>query len=165
MYYAQPYDISATGFYFETMKEYDEKAKNNFNDFGGIVEEYEIQFIDGDSLDCKLFNDLQISQCNIHLYIDKIDEWDDQQKIQIIIASECGYDINLKTTDPDEFDIDLYEFDRVEELAEHFIEEGLFGDIPENITIYLDYEKIARDLSADYTETRIDNTNYIYRCS
>ena len=48
--HAQPYDISAQGFYFDTAEEYRQKAAKNRNDFGGIVEEYEIQFIDGDSI-------------------------------------------------------------------------------------------------------------------
>ena len=40
--YAQPYDISATGFYFDTLEEYEQKAAKNRNDFGGIIEEYEL---------------------------------------------------------------------------------------------------------------------------
>lgn len=50
------------------------------------------------------------------------------------------------------------------ELAEQFVDEGLFGDIPENIQSYLDYDAIARDLSMDYSETSICDTNLVYRC-
>ena len=46
--HAQPYDIEARGFYFKTLEEYKEKAAKNFNSYGGIVEEYEFQFIDGE---------------------------------------------------------------------------------------------------------------------
>ena len=52
--HAQPYDLSATGFYFEAVEEFDAKAKANRNDYGQQVEEYEIQFIDGDDIDCDL---------------------------------------------------------------------------------------------------------------
>ena len=46
-----------------------------------------------------------------------------------------------------------------------FVDEGLFGDIPEPIRNYLDYDAIARDLGMDYSETTIAGTRVIYRCS
>jgi len=33
-----------------------------------------------------------------------------------------------------------------------FVEEGLFGETPESLENYIDYEKIARDLEVDYDE-------------
>ena len=53
----------------------------------------------------------------------------------------------------------------MKDIAEQFVEEGLFGEIPENIQHYLDYEKIAYDLSMDYSETTIAGQRLIYRCS
>ncbi|WP_299297215.1 hypothetical protein [uncultured Tateyamaria sp.] len=35
------------------------------------------------------------------------------------------------------------------ELTEDFVEQGLFGDIPEPLHFYIDYDAIARDLSVD----------------
>ena len=52
--FAQPYDISAQGFYFSSAEEYQTKVAKTRNDFGFPVEEYEIQFIDGDNLDAHL---------------------------------------------------------------------------------------------------------------
>jgi hypothetical protein len=49
-------------------------------------------------------------------------------------------------------------------LAEQFVEEGLYGEIPKALQYYIDYEAIARDLGMDYSEIRIVGTNYIYRC-
>jgi len=46
--HAQSYDPDANGFYFESMEDYASKAKLNRNSFGDVVEEYEIQFIDGE---------------------------------------------------------------------------------------------------------------------
>ena len=40
-----------------------------------------------------------------------------------------------------------------EELAEIFVDDGLFGEISENLKNYIDYEAIGRDLSYDYTKT------------
>ena len=49
-------------------------------------------------------------------------------------------------------DVDLYEDTTLTELAEQFVDEGLFGEINEGIKNYIDYEAIARDLSYDYNE-------------
>jgi len=52
--YALPYDLSAIGLYFETSEEYAVKSVALRNDYGESVEEFEIQFIDGDEMDCGL---------------------------------------------------------------------------------------------------------------
>lgn len=164
--FAQPYDINATGFYFRTEAEYAEKAAKNFNPYGGLVEEYELQFIDGESIDSNLFHALGVNQCNFAAYLEACDDWDDDQKRKVIIAvGECGYSFDLTSGDPDDFDVDLYEIDSLRELAEQFVDEGLFGDIPEPIRNYLDYDAIARDLGMDYTETTIAGTRLVYRCA
>ena len=162
--FAQPYDICATGFYFETVEQYEEKAKNLTNDYGDIVEEFEIQFIDGESIDCKLFSALNIHQGNFADFLDCVDEWDIDEKIKVILAmGECGYSFTFGQDTPDQFDLDLYEMDSLRDLAMEFVEQGLFGDIPDNIQNYLDYNAIAYDLGMDYSETTIDGTHYIYR--
>ena len=162
--FAQPYDICATGFYFETAEQYEEKAKNLTNDYGDIVEEFEIQFIDGESIDCKLFSALGIHQGNFADFLDCVDEWDTDEKIKVILAvGECGYSFTVGQDTPDLFDLDLYEMDSMRDLAMEFVEQGLFGDIPANIQNYLDYNAIAYDLGMDYSETTIDGTRYIYR--
>lgn len=165
-FYAQPFDISVTGFYFDSMEEYDTIYAQNLNEYGQKPEEYEIQIIDGESIDCKLFNALGVHQGNIHHFIEKIDEWDNHQKTNVIIAvNEVGYNFDFEGNEPDDFDIEIYEMDSLKELAEQFVEEGLFGEIPNNLQFYIDYEAIARDLAMDYGQARIDGTNIIYRCS
>lgn len=162
--YAQPYDISANGFYFRSLEEYTQKSTDHRNEYGDPVEEYEIQFINGDDLDCSLFKALSVHQGNFHHLLTACEDWDDDQKIKVIIAvGECGYHFNPETDNPDDFDIDLYEMDSLRDLAIHFVDEGLFGDIPENIRFYLDYDAIARDLGMDYSDIRLNGTNYIYR--
>jgi Antirestriction protein (ArdA) len=163
--FAQPYDISANGFYFSSFEEYQSKATLTRNDFGFPVEEYEIQFIDGNSLDAHLFQALGINQGNFGGFLDACENWNDEQKQKAIIAvGECGYSFDLKSGDPDGFDVDLYEMDSLRELAERFIEEGLFGEIPKTLQNYLDYDAIARDLGMDYSEITIAGKQLIYRC-
>jgi len=90
----------------------------------------------------------------------------DDQKIKVILATgECGYSFDYQSDDPDGYDINIYELDSLRDLAEQFIEDGLFGDIPENIRYYLDLDAIARDLGMDYSETSIAGKNYIFRCA
>ena len=164
--YAQPYDVSAHGFYFDNIEEYERQAAKNRNDMGFPVEEYELQFIDGESIDAQLFRALNVHQGNFSLFLDACAAWDDRQKQKVIIAvGECGYTFDLKSGDPEDFDVDIYEMSTLRELAEHFVEEGLFGDIPQNLQNYLDYDAIARDLGMDYSETTIAGTRLIYRCS
>jgi antirestriction protein len=163
--YAQPYDITASGFYFETAEEYNTRASKLRNSYGQPVEEFELQFIDGEGIDAALFKALDVHQGNFSDYLEAVEEWSEDEKIKVIIAvGEAGYKFNLGEDAPDQFDIDLYELDSLRDLAEQFVEEGLLGEIPTAIQNYLDYDAIARDLGMDYSEIRIDGINYIYRC-
>jgi hypothetical protein len=164
-FYAQPYDVSAQGFYFESLEEYRKKVKNAVNSSGFPVEEFEIVFIDGEEIDSRLFDAIGLNQVNIGSAIEAAENWDDWQKIKVsITVGECGYSFDLKTGDPDDFDIDFYEVNSMRELAEQFVDEGLFGEIPDHLANYLDYDAIAHDLSMDYSETVIAGKNLIYRC-
>jgi hypothetical protein len=163
--YAQPYDISATGFYFDTAEEYEQKAAKNRNDYGQHVEECEIQFIDGESIDAALFEALSVHQGSFGKFLDVCDDWDEHQKRKVIIAvGEAGYSFDLQSGDPDDLEVDIYELSSLKELAETFVDEGLFGKIPKNLVNYLDYEAIARDLGMDYSETEVAGASLVYRC-
>lgn len=162
--YARPYDLSAIGFYFESEEQFSEKSALIKNDQGRVVEEFEIQFIEGEPIDCDLANAMEISQANLPLFFNWIDEWDDQEKTAFIIAvGESGYEFDAKT-DPNDFDVDLYYVDSLRELAEQFVEEGMFGDIPDMISMYIDYDAIARDLSVEFYEADVGGTKVIYHC-
>lgn len=164
-FYAQPYDISACGFYFKTAPEFEASVAKKSNRYGQPVEEFEIQFIDGELIDAALAKAVGIHQSNVAFFIEREAEWSEHQKRAVIIAAgECGYSIELECSDPDELDIDIYEMDNLRELAEHFVDEGLFGEIPEHFAHYIDYDAIARDLACDYAETNFAGTRLIYRC-
>ncbi|UWQ31634.1 antirestriction protein ArdA [Leisingera sp. M527] len=161
--FAQPYDISATGFYFEDMAGYETKAAALRSDYGQKVEEFEIQIIDGEAIDCALAAAIGINQANLPQYFELVEEMDDHDKQVIIIAvGECGYDFD---PDPRRFDVDIYPVATTRDLAEMFVDEGLYGDIPEHLQFYIDYDAIARDLAVDYTETEIAGETLIYRCA
>ena len=69
----------------------------------------------------------------------------------------------LKHDKPNQIDIDVYACESFRDLAEQFVDDGLYGEIPAAIAKYLDYDAIANDLRMDYSETVIDGARYIYR--
>lgn len=163
--YAQPYDISATGFYFRTAEEYATRTAAARNDYGQPVEEFEIQFIDGDAIDAALAIALGIYIPKLAAFFEKVETWDDHEKLAVIVAvGECGYDFDWDNGEPEDFDVDLYEGMSLRDLAEQFVEDGVFGDIPERLAPYLDLDAIACDLGHDYAETEVAGRSIVYRC-
>jgi len=163
--YAQPYDNSATGFYFEDYEEYQKQAAVAANEYGDRVEEFEIQFIDGSIMDFELSNAWSVNQANVYMFLNAVDAWEDSRKINYIIAvGECGYSHEQIADDPEGVEIDLYHVDSLKQLAEQFVDDGLFGEIPSSLQFYIDYEAISRDLGVDYTQTIIAGEHYAYRC-
>ena len=162
--YAQPYDISAAGFYFTSSEQYLKKVATSVNDFGEPVEDFEIQFIDGEDIDCCLASAIGLSQVTYSKFFELCEQLDEREKVHLIIAvGECGYDFDPDITEYADFDIDIYEMDSTRNLAEYFVDEGLMGEIPETLARYLDYEALARDLGVDYTETRIAGKSYVHK--
>lgn len=164
--YAQPYDIDANGFYFSSAEEYTTKSTSLVNRYGSPVEEFEIQFIDGDDIDCQLAKACGLYQSTIKAFYECADSWDEEDKTRYIIAvGECGYDIALDGTAPDLPEIDIYEESSMKDLAIQFVDEGLFGEVPTSFVHYIDYDAIARDLAVDYSEIEVAGKNLIYRCA
>ncbi len=163
--YAQPYDISATGFYFDCYDDYANRAAKLRNAHGDSVEEFEIQFIDGEQIDCALAQAIAIDQVNLSTFFNAVEHWDEDDKLRVILAvGECDYAFDADTQ-PDEFEVDIYHLNTMRDLAEQFVEEGLFGDIPERLLFYIDYDAIARDLSVDYAQATVAGQSLIYRCA
>jgi len=162
--YAQPYNIEARGFFFTDMDAYTQRQAACISSYGEPVEEFEIQFIDSDeSIDCELFQALNVHQGTINAFLNVAETWDQHQKLKAILALIEGCSFKWEEENPDDLDVDVYVEMTMEDLARSFVEEGLFGEIPEKITYYLDYEAIARDLKMDYSETVIDGQKIVYR--
>lgn len=163
--YAQPYNISAQGFFFESAEDYDRKASGLKDDFCQPVEEFEIQFIDGERIDVDLAKAWGLSQCNLRDFFRVVEDWSDDDKTRFIVAvGECGYGFDPASISPNDFDVDVYAERSLRDLAIEFVEEGLFGEIPKHLEFYIDYDAIARDLAADYSVAEIGGQTLIYRC-
>ncbi|MBL4574552.1 MAG: antirestriction protein ArdA [Opitutaceae bacterium] len=158
-YHATPYDLSASGFYFDDYEEYLAKAKNHKNEYGDPVEEFEFQIINGDNY--PLFNSLNINQANLEQWFD-FETLEGENLIKAIYLAEyCAENTsdildNLDT-------VALFE-GTSEEYAQEYINDcGLLSELPENLRYYFDVEAFGRDmvLGGDITEVEIMNTHYI----
>lgn len=162
--FAQPYSLDAIGFYFESEDEFQTITHRLVDAHGERVEEFEIQFIDGEDIDAALAKAIGLSQGNIGLYLDAVDVWNEEDKRRYIIGvGEYGLEFDLEADDPNELDVDVYHLDSLRELAEQLVKEGVMGDILESMRFYFDYDVFARDLAMDYSETEIAGQRLIYR--
>lgn len=58
-------------------------------------------------------------------------------------------------------DVMFYEGQSLKDVAYSLVEDGCFGDIPDSISNYIDYDAIARDLGIDgYTENSLGVFKY-----
>lgn len=163
--HAQPYNMIGGGFNFKSEKDYHNNLATLRHAYGDAFEEFEIQFIDGERIDCEFAAAFELNQCNFVKFFELVDEWEDYEKTRFIIANgECGYGFNPETDNLDDLDIDIYHVETLKELAEQFVDEGLYGDIPKLLEFYIDYEAIARDLAVDYSITDIAGERLAYRC-
>ena len=158
-YHATPYDQSALGFYFDDYQDYQTKAENHTNKYGDLVEEFEIQFIDGDNHE--LFKALGINQANLELWFNDFENLDGDDLIRAIYMAEyLAIDISEILDRLDE--VGLFH-GRADQYAAEYIEDsGLLDDMPENLRYYFDVEAFARDmlLSGDICEVEIMGCTY-----
>ena len=165
IFYARPYDITATGFYFETEEEFSDRARALRNESGQPVEEFEIQFIEGDEIDAALAGAWELTQGNVGRFLEVVEEWTDDQKRRFVIAvGECGYAFDQMQHDPDDLDLEIYPAESLREFAEQCVEDGWFGPVAEALAPYIDYDGIAGELAVDYCETEIAGEWLVYRC-
>lgn len=159
-YHATPYDISATGFYFENHEEYLAKAEHHTNDYGDKVEEFEIQFIEGDNYE--LFKALEVSQGNLKLWFDEYEDLEGDDLVRAIyIAEYSGCETNEILSKLE--DMRLFEGTATEFAEEYLEDTGTLDEIPETLRYYFDVERFANDMimNGDIYEVTIMNTNYI----
>ncbi len=138
-FYAQPYSLDHTGFYFDSVDKFEE-GMEKLNKRG--CEEVEIQFIDGENHLCDLAKSLPIHQCDINFWYDELEDLDDNDIIRIcFLIDDLGYNIKDALERYDEV---YLHYGSAEDYAQELIEETT--EIPESLRFYIDYEAIARDM-------------------
>jgi hypothetical protein len=159
-FYAQPYNLDASGFYFGSIAEYNAKSEGLTDRYGSPVEEFEIQFIDGSSEDAQLFSACSVNQCNLEQFITLVDELDDREKTALFyLANVNGQNMDDAVSNLD--DVNLFE-GYLKEAAEELFDECYAHEIPENLRCYIDYEAFARDceLGGDMYEFEFAGKTY-----
>ena len=135
--YAQPYSTEHTGFYFDSMEEFDE-GMEKLNAKG--CEEVEIQFIDGDDHHPSLFRAANIDQGNIDIWFEELEDLDVQDATRVCFLLDfMDLDDALSR-----FDEVYLHYGTAEDYAQEIIEETT--EIPSHLQYYIDYEAIARDM-------------------
>lgn len=151
--FAQPYDICAAGFYFNSSTEFQQKFEMK-----KPVEEYEIQFIDGPETALEIFNAMHVSQSNSEAYFEIIESLADNvesiAKFCYLIEYGVCNDVDTALASLD--DVTLFE-GTVEEYAEDLAESCYFtDDVPNIFKQYFDVESFARDLEIGGDVTTFD---------
>ena len=137
-FYAQPYSLDHTGFYFDSIEKY-QSGMRTLNKRG--CEEVEIQFIDGDDHLAWLANAANINQSNICLWFAELDDLDETAVIQLCFLLDHCYNVD-EVLDRYE-DVCLFE-GKASDYAYDLINETT--EIPESLRSYIDYDAIARDM-------------------
>jgi hypothetical protein len=156
--HATPYNNDAAGFYFDSLEDYQAKAENHLDRYGNLVEEFEIQFIDGD--DSALFNACGINQSNLDTWFDVIELLSEAEKLNLYYLVEVvGYSLEQaldKLEEPNIYDGNLLD------AASELFDECYLPSLPDSIKYYIDYEKFARDcqLGGDMCEFEYDGKTY-----
>jgi len=93
------------------------------------------------------------SPYKLNEFVDQLDELEDYEQEKVFyLIDHIGYD-REEALEKHE-DVAFYENMTLEDVAAELVDEGIFGDLSDNIKCYIDYEKLARDLSIDgYHET------------
>ena len=154
-FHAQPYNMDASGFYFGTHEEYMSKIEGMTDSFGQPVEEFSIQFIDGDKEELGLWSALGgdgDSGYRVELFEEIMSRCDDYMLAQVIVTGSITMFFGCK--DAQDYldaaeDTQIYYVSTLRELGEYWVDEGLFGDVPDYLLHYIDYEAIGRDLNCN----------------
>lgn len=159
--YANPYNIDAAGFYFNDADEFIEKSTKLTDRYGNQVEEFEIDFIDGD--DAALFNACAINQANLNTWFDDIEALSDHEKINLYyLLNVAGYILSQALDTLDEPSIAQ---SNLRGAAEELFDECWLHSVPESIRYYIDYDKFARDCEIGGDMVEFEYNNQTYTCT
>ena len=166
--HAQPYSISAAGFYFNCLGDYQHLSARNFDTSSlQLVEEYEIQFIDGSSEAEQLFRMMDVDQCNLAAYYELLEIFEaldeTEQAAVDFLVSNIGRDLREVLEDAVYSDLMISDED-ADDLAREFLADtgGLDG-LPSHLEFYFDFELYANDLlrGGDWDEWEYNGTDYV----
>lgn len=163
--YANPFDGESRGFRFVSLDDYNEKYAANRNAWGGVVEEYSIEFLDGSDEDADLFARLRVDQSTLSTWFDLMDrDLSDAEKAALAwLVGDRGAklddaidqidDVMLQQGDMNDVGADLFEELYSEEMRK----------LPESLRGYFDTDEWTRDakLNGDFDEITFAGVNWV----
>lgn len=149
--YANPYDITATGFYFDSLEDFETKyAKHQ------PVEEYEIDYIDGDNHE--LFKAVSVGQAELDKWFE-LEGMDDDEQMKLAYLMEMGGYSDIDDAMSAMDDLYIFEGSPLDWAYDYIESTGMLADVPDSIANYFDYESFARDQYL--TEWTYNGVNYV----
>jgi hypothetical protein len=147
-FYAQPYSLDHTGFYFNSFETF-EAGMKRLNKQG--CEEVEVQIIDGEDHLVRLAAAANIHQCDVNHWYEELDDLGETAATQIMFLLDLGYRTS-EIMDRYE-DVCLFE-GTASDYAYDLINETT--EIPDNLRYYIDYDAIARDMKINGEITEME---------
>jgi hypothetical protein len=153
--YANPYDISFTGFYFGSIDEFNKQLSQ------ASYEEIEIDFIDGNNPG--LFHAVKIHQGNVDLWFDELNKYSDDSHE----ASAIGYLLDIMHIDEaikrrDE--VILHRGNLADYAFELVSDVYPLDELPDIIKHHIDYDSIGRDLELNSEVTELSRNVWVVNC-
>lgn len=158
--HATPYNLDVKGFYFESEDEFITKMEGLTDKYGIPVEEFEIQFIDGD--DWELFKMAGITQATLSMWFDDIEPLTNYQKLGLFFLLDIGRGLECALENYD--DASIQESD-LEDAAAQLFEDCYAHDIPESLRCYIDYKQFARDVKMGGDMVQFEYNGTTYTCT
>lgn len=160
-FFANPYDLSAQGFYFESFAEYEEKRDALRNSLGFPVEEFMIDVIDGTQAEFQLATAMKIHQGNLEQCLEVLDSSDDDSWPALFYLLDNGVVDNLDDALSKINDVCLYSGPLLDAATELF-DECYAHEIPESVRRYINYKSFAQDceIGGDMCEFEFAGTTY-----
>jgi hypothetical protein len=153
--YANPYDISYSGFYFGSIDEFNKQLSQ------ASYEEVEIDYIEGDNPG--LFQATKIHQGNVNLWFEELDQYSDDGHE----ASAIGYLLEMMHLDEAIKRRDEVVLHRgsLSDYALELVEDVYSLDqLPDLIRNHIDYDSIGRDLELNSEVTELSRNVWVVNC-
>jgi hypothetical protein len=160
--FAQPYSMSASGFYFRSEGDFEKKAAENIDPgTGELVEEYSFEFIDGDSLDALLFQEWSKNSSDLEFWFDELELMEEEEKVALLyLITDLGYKFDPSLLDKVQ-NVELVEGQTAEDYVEDLLrDDNLSWEV---LKRYFDAEALARDMkmNGDVAEWTLDGKTYL----
>jgi hypothetical protein len=153
--YANPYDISYTGFYFDSTDQFDQKLSQ------AHYEEVGITYIDG--ANPKLFHAVKIHQGNVDLWFDELDKYSDDSHE----ASAIGYLLDMMHLDEAikrRYEVILHRGSLADYAFELVSDVYPLDELPDIIKHHINYDSIGRDLELNSEVTELSRNVWVVNC-